>query len=60
MHFNQFAIYFANKIVAQEERKGNKKCKSKAKPSEKVLEDEELAGDSFKSDYFDCIAVDSA
>ena len=46
------------RIVAPvEKRKCDKNCKSKARTSEKVPEDEELAEDSSESDYSDCIIV---
>ena len=44
----------------KKKRKHDKKCESKAKISEEVLEDEELTGDSSESYESDCIVVRSA
>ena len=44
----------------KKKRKRDKKCKSKAKISEEVFGDEELAGDSSESDESDSFGVGSA
>ena len=44
----------------RKKQKGDKNCKSKARTSRKVSEDEESAGDLSESDYSDCIVVGRA